>query len=51
MAARASDADDPIERFQEWFREAEQAGVEVPEAMTLATADCRSELRPRGWSC
>jgi pyridoxamine 5'-phosphate oxidase len=30
--------DDPIERFQEWFREAEQAGVEVPEAMTLATA-------------
>ncbi len=30
--------DDPVERFQEWFREAEQAGVEVPEAMTLATA-------------
>jgi pyridoxamine 5'-phosphate oxidase len=30
--------DNPIERFQEWFREAEQAGVEVPEAMTLATA-------------
>src|SRR2546423_15672975 len=30
--------DDPLERFQEWFREAEQAGVEVPEAMTLATA-------------
>ena len=30
--------DDPIERFQEWFSEAEQAGVEVPEAMTLATA-------------
>ena len=29
---------DPVERFQEWFREAEQAGVEVPEAMTLATA-------------
>jgi pyridoxamine 5'-phosphate oxidase len=29
---------DPIERFQDWFREAEQAGVEVPEAMTLATA-------------
>jgi pyridoxamine 5'-phosphate oxidase len=37
MAAR-SVTDDPIERFQKWFREAEQAGVEVPEAMTLATA-------------
>jgi pyridoxamine 5'-phosphate oxidase len=37
MAARLV-MDDPIERFQEWFREAEQAGVEVPEAMTLATA-------------
>jgi len=30
--------DNPVHRFQEWFREAEQAGVEVPEAMTLATA-------------
>lgn len=30
---------DPVERFQDWFREAEQAGVEVPETMTLATAD------------
>ncbi|TML44825.1 MAG: pyridoxamine 5'-phosphate oxidase [Actinobacteria bacterium] len=30
--------EDPVERFREWFREAEQAGVEVPEAMTLATA-------------
>ena len=37
MAARPV-TDDPIERFREWFREAEQAGVEVPEAMTLATA-------------
>ena len=37
MAARPV-TDDPIERFQEWFREAEQARVEVPEAMTLATA-------------
>jgi pyridoxamine 5'-phosphate oxidase len=37
MAARLV-TDDPIERFQEWFREAEQAGIEVPEAMTLATA-------------
>src|SRR5436190_20739481 len=31
--------DDPIGRFQEWFREAEDAGVAVPETMTLATAD------------
>src|SRR2546429_2842616 len=30
--------DNPVARFQEWFREAEQAGVEVPEAMALATA-------------
>ena len=29
---------DPLQRFQGWFREAERAGVEVPEAMTLATA-------------
>jgi pyridoxamine 5'-phosphate oxidase len=31
--------ENPLKRFQEWFREAEQAGVEVPEVMTLATAD------------
>jgi pyridoxamine 5'-phosphate oxidase len=30
---------DPLGRFQEWFEEARAAGVEVPEAMTLATAD------------
>jgi pyridoxamine 5'-phosphate oxidase len=30
--------DDPLELFREWFREAEDAGVAVPEAMTLATA-------------
>jgi len=30
--------DNPLDRFQEWFREAERAGVEVPEAMALATA-------------
>jgi pyridoxamine 5'-phosphate oxidase len=29
----------PLERFREWFREAEQAGIEVPETMALATAD------------
>ncbi len=31
--------DDPIALFATWFREAEDAGVEVPETMTLATAD------------
>src|SRR5262249_34684961 len=31
--------DDPIALFGAWFREAEDAGVDVPEAMTLATAD------------
>lgn len=31
--------ENPLERFREWFREAEQAGVDVPEAMTLATTD------------
>jgi pyridoxamine 5'-phosphate oxidase len=31
-------SDDPLRRFEAWFGEAEQAGVEVPEAMTLATA-------------
>jgi pyridoxamine 5'-phosphate oxidase len=35
---------DPIARFQEWFEEAREAGVEVPEVMTLATAD--AEGRP-----
>jgi pyridoxamine 5'-phosphate oxidase len=29
----------PIELFHEWFDEAQAAGVEVPEAMTVATAD------------
>jgi len=31
--------DDPIALFADWFREAEEAGVDVPETMTLATAD------------
>ncbi|HEX6679203.1 MAG TPA: pyridoxamine 5'-phosphate oxidase [Gaiellaceae bacterium] len=31
--------DDPLALFANWFREAEDAGVEVPETMTLATAD------------
>ena len=30
---------DPVAVFREWFDEARAAGVEVPEAMTLATAD------------
>jgi pyridoxamine 5'-phosphate oxidase len=35
---------DPVRRFNGWFAEARAAGVEVPEAMTLATAD--AEGRP-----
>ena len=35
---------DPLAAFHEWFEEARAAGVEVPEAMTLATAD--GEGRP-----
>jgi pyridoxamine 5'-phosphate oxidase len=35
---------DPVERFREWFDEARAAGAEMPEAMTLATAD--AEGRP-----
>jgi len=31
--------DDPLALFTAWFREAEEAGVDVPETMTLATAD------------
>lgn len=30
---------DPVALFNEWFEEARAAGVEVPEAMTIATAD------------
>jgi len=32
-------SDDPIALFAAWFRQAEDAGVDVPETMTLATAD------------
>jgi pyridoxine/pyridoxamine 5'-phosphate oxidase len=35
---------DPIALFREWFEDARAAGVEMPEAMTLATAD--AEGRP-----
>jgi pyridoxamine 5'-phosphate oxidase len=31
--------EDPIALFATWFREAEDAGIEVPETMTLATSD------------
>ncbi len=32
-------AEDPFIQFQHWFTEAQQAGVQKPEAMALATAD------------
>jgi pyridoxamine 5'-phosphate oxidase len=32
-------ANDPIRRFQRWWKEARDAGVAMPEAMALATAD------------
>jgi pyridoxamine 5'-phosphate oxidase len=35
---------DPVSTFNEWLEEARAAGVEVPEAMTVATAD--AEGRP-----
>jgi pyridoxamine 5'-phosphate oxidase len=35
----ALSAEDPLAIFQEWFEEARTAGVEVPEAMLVATAD------------
>jgi pyridoxamine 5'-phosphate oxidase len=30
---------DPLEQFARWFEDARRAGLELPEAMTLATAD------------
>jgi pyridoxamine 5'-phosphate oxidase len=36
--------EDPLELFREWFAAARTAGLELPEAMTLATAD--AEGRP-----
>jgi pyridoxamine 5'-phosphate oxidase len=38
MGARTA-MTDPVAEFRRWFEEAREAGVEVPEAMTLATAD------------
>ncbi|MFQ5668374.1 MAG: pyridoxamine 5'-phosphate oxidase [Candidatus Binatia bacterium] len=34
-------ADDPIARFHRWFAQAQKAGVPLPEAMALATADTK----------
>ena len=38
---------DPVARFREWLEEAHAAGVEVPEAMTLATADANGRPSAR----
>ena len=38
---------DPLALFREWFEQARAAGVEVPEAMTLATADADSRPSAR----
>ena len=34
-------ADDPFIQFQHWFSEAQHAGIRLPEAMALATADAQ----------
>ena len=34
----ATENDDPLRLFEKWFRAAEQAGLLLPESMTLATA-------------
>jgi len=34
-------ADDPFTQFQHWFTDAQRAGIRLPEAMALATADAR----------
>jgi pyridoxamine 5'-phosphate oxidase len=36
-------ANDPIRRFQRWWKEAREAGVALPEAMALATVDGRGK--------
>ena len=42
------DADpDPFVQFAAWFREAEEAGVDEPNAMTLATADVLGRISAR----
>lgn len=44
---RADLADDPIEQFARWLQEALEAGVLLPNAMTLATADERGRVSAR----
>jgi pyridoxamine 5'-phosphate oxidase len=39
LALNRPGLDDPVAVFNEWLEEARAAGVEAPEAMTLATAD------------
>ena len=39
---------DPLSRFREWQEEAVAAGVTLPEAMTLATADESGHPSARG---
>ena len=38
---------DPLDQFESWVSEAKRAGVEVPEAMTLATADAEGSPSAR----
>lgn len=38
---------DPLQQFERWFSDAKRAGVEVPEAMTLATADAEGSPSAR----
>ena len=38
---------DPLAIFHKWFAEARTAGIEVPEAMTLATADAQGRPSAR----
>jgi pyridoxamine 5'-phosphate oxidase len=38
---------DPVQRFREWFAEAQAAGGDTPEAMTLATADAKGRPSAR----
>jgi pyridoxamine 5'-phosphate oxidase len=38
---------DPLELFQQWFQAARARGLDLPEAMTLATADARGRPSAR----
>jgi pyridoxamine 5'-phosphate oxidase len=39
MPASKRSTADPIARFKRWFKQAQATGIELPEAMALATAD------------